>query len=517
MTMPTLAGYPVDTLVPLLEPDGVRLAEQAIMDKGLSLEALLEGAAERCWSALARETPAGPWLVLTGPGHNGADGWAIARKAAEAGVRVEVASLGAPRKPLTESQRGLALAQGAREVGQNARERFPRNEAGETYVLVVDAMYGFGQSRPIPEDAREWIETITDGPRVVSIDVPSGLDARTGKQLGATVRADETLVLGSYKTGLLCDNASRFTGRQRFVPLGMRLRSEASEDAVFTASLLPEGFARRQNDEHKLTRGEALLVAGDARYPGAGILALEALWATRPGYVRVSSDSGLSREAILSRRPETVLAPAWHQGIAATDLGRVRVVVVGCGMEAPDSQMLARFATTLPPRAVVVADGAWTSARALDALRARCAMVIATPHTGEFAHMAPESARSLADGELSKAEAAREAARATGCYLVLKGPFTAVATPHGRVLQSPLAAPSLARAGSGDVLAGWMGGILLHALHMERAAPLENALATAVYLHAVSGVASPRSALDHVRALGDALFPRESGHRFVRR
>ena len=479
--------------VPLASPEGVRRIEAALVEAGTSVQALMETAAERCFQILMRaasqnDLKARPWLVLAGPGHNGADGWALARKAAESGLRIEVVSLTSPRKPLTESQRAFALSQGVSE-----RATLPPQGEWEHYAFVVDALFGCGQTRALDAEAAEVVSML-DGlqgqtgwqhfkrPRVVSLDVPSGLDARTGVPFGTAVKADMTLVLGAFKTGLLCDRALAYTGRLHFVPLGF-LRGDPDEHDARAVRVcpLPRHIARKQDQEHKLSRGEILVSAGSLRYPGAGILALEAVHTLRTGYVRLVTKAPELRAHVLHERPETILHDPDLDLAPSSTFSRVKVAVIGCGQEAPMQGEVARVSSALPADATVVIDGAWCTPDVVTSLVHRFAQVVVTPHWGEFARLAPEPSAAYAEGRDSKATVASRAAQALGCYVVLKGPYTAVAAPSGRVFQSTRTASQLARAGSGDVLAGVIGGVLLQALHAGL--PLHEAIAGAVEVH----------------------------------
>lgn len=464
--------------VPLLSPSSVRQAEETLFSWGLTQEALMELAAERVWQALRphgdAEGRSVRVLVIAGPGHNGADGWAVARKAAEEGHAVDVVSLAAERKPLTEVQRHIALAQGVQELTQ-----LPGPTDLSAYAFVVDALYGIGLTHALPEEAQVFARGVRGAPRVVALDVPSGVCARTGRVLcgdpSSTVVAHETLVLGAHKPGLLSEAALRYTGLLHFLPLGFPHPAES--DAAVESFPLPFDFLRKGGDEHKLSRGEVLVVAGSAAYPGAGRLALEGLCALEPGYVRLVTDADVLVRHVMDTRPEIILARRVEE-----PLPRTRVGVFGCGLSEPSDLDVARWTHLLPSDTACVLDGSWCVPRVVERFRERAGTVIVTPHGGEFARLCPDVAHDLAQGRVSKAEAASIAAQRLACYVVLKGPYSVCASPEGRVFQSVRVEPSLARAGTGDTFAGVLGGVLLHGRHAHL--PVLDLMACAVELHA---------------------------------
>ncbi|MCA2960120.1 MAG: hypothetical protein IOD12_07700 [Silvanigrellales bacterium] len=474
-----------EAFVPLLSPEAARKAKQALFACGLTPEAFLETAAERVWCALrSRPAPAHvskAWLVLTGPGHTGAIGWAVARKAAESGVHVSVVPLASERKPLTEAQRRLALAQGVCE-----RANIPSEAALSSHSMIVDALFGVELTEHLPPEAQALVRTLerfhaqSFAPKlpVVALDVPSGLCARTGRVLGkqnsCAVQASETYVLGAHKTGLLCERALRFSGKLHFLPLGFA--NARAADAALLNFPLRFDFLSKQGDEHKLSRGEALVVAGSPAFPGAGLLALEGLCALSPGYVRLATRSAALKRRVLASRPEII-----HGGAGEHFFPRARVGVFGCGLPEPLEEEGEHWAQAVPSEAVCVLDGAWCLPHVVSRFRDKGTTVVVTPHAREFSRLCPDIAQDLQCGKLSKADAASEAARALKCFVLLKGPYSACASPEGRVLQSLCVDPSLARAGTGDTLAGVLAGVLLHGRFAK--IPVLELIAFAVELH----------------------------------
>ena len=478
-------------LAPLANREATLRAERRHFDAGMSESALMELAAERCFHEIARfvslrenlRNTAPTWLVVAGTGHNGGDGWALARKAVEAGIPVEVLSVGGEgheRKPLTERQRTLALAQGARERTQSLGDE----RDARAFCVVIDALIGHGLARDLDAGFLGVVRAFNalapadaGGPLRIAIDVPSGLCCDTGRPLPEAVEADLTVVIGTHKEGLLGEAAVRYTGDIHFVPLG--LSREGKDGALLDAPLDLPALLKRAPAENKLSRGELFLRVGSEGMHGAGLLTLAAARTMEPGYVRLCSDSELLLAETLREYPETLLLRSWPQDA----LERVRVAVVGCGMTEPSSEDRCALMRSLLPECAVVLDGGWCDPKTVHVCASAFAHTVLTPHAGEFARLLPALADDWKAARVSKADTARRAAKETGCYVILKGPYTAIATPDGRVWQNTTANPALAQAGTGDALAGFVAGVMLQALHANAHGDLLPALASAVWVH----------------------------------
>jgi len=490
-------------------------------------------------------------VVLVGPGNNGGDALVAARHLHDAGAHVALYIWHRAESP-DDANRRLCRERDIAEYESSA-------DAGRAELrrllgacdLVVDGLLGMGISRPIEGELAEIVATVNDmkEPRttqrvpdqepglestVLSIDLPTGVDSDSGAVLGSAIRADITVATGLVKRGLFQYPGRSYAGTIRLAEIG--LTPEAMEaimgetiDARQARALLPA----RPDDAHKGTFGKVMVVAGSMLYPGAASLATAG--AARVGAGLVTLATGRSALGGPSRLAEITLRPLpeadWGiLGEAAADelfkhLEGYAALLVGPGIgrEEPSRAFLERLlgldsprhrshigfrigASEAPaaeqqrpelPPTVIDADGLnllseidnWWERLP----RGRCVL---TPHPGEMKRL-------LKVEELpgDRVGATEEAATRWGQVVVLKGPTTVVAEPEGRSALNDGGNPALATAGTGDVLAGAIAGLLAQGL-----APFEAAV-LGVYLHSAAGrlVADD---LGDAGALASDLLPR---------
>ncbi len=476
--MPRPAPWPAyDAEHLLVDTATMARLEQALFASGLPVEALMEKAALAVSRRLLQAQPEQA-LVLVGPGHNGGDGVVVARELHLAGIPVRIWSPFVRHKPLT-----AAHLRHARWLGIPLLETAPEPGDG---ALWVDALFGIGQNRP----ATEAIETLlaereAQRPgRLVAIDVPTGLCADSGRLLGrCAARAQRTWCLGLLKRGLLQDGALRWVGELERIELGLPASLLATLPPQTPRVLRPADrtdapWPPADPAASKYARGRLLVVAGSRRYRGAAALALSGASAAGCGSVRAALPAEVA-ERIWSVQPHVVLEPSPGcspegalalAGLADDWLARLDAVLLGPGLGAAAEgsrgererwRQLRGFAGLL----VLDADGLNRLAQApepgLDPggwLASRGGPTWITPHAAEFARLFPAWA------ELPPLEAAAAAAEASGATVLLKGARSVVASPDGRRWQLGQAGAAVARAGLGDVLAGYAAGMGAYAL-----------------------------------------------------
>ncbi|MEU7010822.1 NAD(P)H-hydrate dehydratase [Streptomyces sp. NPDC046332] len=460
----------------------VRAAEaelMAMLPEGTLMQRAAAGLAAACFSLLGRGHVYGARVVLlVGSGDNGGDALYAGVRLARRGAGVTAVLLG-PRA----HEAGLAalLAAG----GRVAEDPF---EALAVADLVLDGITGIGgqgglraEAVPVARAARG------SDAAVVAVDLPSGVDADSGQVAGEALRADATVTFGAYKPGLLIDPAREYAGALRLVDIGLadHLPSVPDVEALQhedVAGLLPVPGA----ESDKYRRGVVGVVAGSARYPGAAVLAVTGALRGGAGAVRYVGPAG---DAVIASHPETLV----HVGPPGK-AGRVQAWVVGPGLG--DGPGVADVLASDVP-VLVDADGL----RELDAeaVRARRAPTLLTPHAGEAAALLGASRESV---EAERLSAVRELAARFGATVLLKGSTTLVAEGSGPVRVNPTGTSWLATAGSGDVLSGLAGSLLAAGLRARDAA------SAAAYLHGLAARrasnGAPIAASDVAAALPDA-------------
>jgi ADP-dependent NAD(P)H-hydrate dehydratase / NAD(P)H-hydrate epimerase len=419
-------------------------------------------------SVCARHPPGAQVAVVAGPGNNGGDGFVAARVLAERGYRARVLLLG-ERSRL----KGDAALAAQRWTGTCA---LAVPEALAPADAVVDALFGAGLDRPVEGLARAMIEAMNGAPCVHAVDLPSGINGTSGAMMGAAVNARETVTFFRRKTGHALLPGRLHCGNIRVADIGIpasvldQIRPRTWSN---TPGLWGNDFPLPRVDGHKYSRGHAVVVSGGLASTGAARLAARGALRAGAGLVTIASP----RDA-LAVNAATNLAIMVRQVDGAKELAeflhdpRRNAVVLGPGGGVGATMRELVLAAVAGERAVVLDADALTSfaknAEVLfGAIHSPCVL---TPHEGEFAR--------LFAGSGSKLERACRAARTSGAVMLLKGNDTVIAAPNGRAAINPGAPPELATAGSGDVLAGIVVGLLAQGM------PAFEAATAAVWLHA---------------------------------
>ncbi|MDD3446529.1 MAG: NAD(P)H-hydrate dehydratase [Zavarzinia sp.] len=455
---------------------------------------LMENAGRAVFLAIAAHFPPQPCLVLCGPGNNGGDGWVIARLLAASGFDVTVAGLVS-----RDALKGDAAHVAAQWHGPvTAFEP----SAFEGRALIVDAVFGAGLARAIDGPVAAMIEAVPAGASLVAVDLPSGVNGDSGAVLGAAFTADLTVTFFRAKPGHLLYPGRGRVGRLVVADIGIGaqcLERIAPRHAENGPALWAESFPMPIADGHKYDRGHAVVLAGGPLNTGAARLAARA--ALRAGAGLVTTVAGFEAAHVIAQHQTAVMvaAIAGPAGLAAfLEDKRRNAVVVGPAAGVGDATFEHARRAVESGAAVVLDADALTSmkGRAQTIFRARRGALVLTPHDGEFARVFPE----FTDLE-SRAARARAAADVSGAVVLLKGADTCVAAPDGRVAINANAPPNLATAGSGDVLAGVIAGLLAQGM------PAFEAAAAAVWLHgeAASGFGRGLIAEDLVERLPIAL------------
>lgn len=416
--------------------------------------------------------------VLCGPGNNGGDGFVAARHLVEHGFSVALALLGDKAR-----LQGDAAEMARRWEGLVA----PLSpDILERADVAVDALFGAGLTRPIEGVAAQVIEALA-GRRmpVIAVDVPSGIDGTTGEVRGVAVRAEASVTFFRRKTGHLLLPGRLNCGAVRVADIGIpaHVLSDVAPAAwVNSPAFWLGGYPWPKLDGHKYDRGHALVVSGSAENTGAARLGARA--ALRAGAGLVTLIGSKAATAVNATHVTAVMTQSFQgaKGLAAILKDeRKNAVLVGPAADVGTATAaLVRSALASGAACVLDADALTSFAKSPQALfkaiEDHGAGVVLTPHEGEYARLFGEKM-----AQASKLERARWAAEQSGAVVVLKGADTVIADPNGRAVISDNAPAWLATAGSGDVLAGLVLGLLAQGMSAFDAA------AAAVWLHGEAG------------------------------
>jgi len=472
------------------------LEHRALEALGISGPELMRRAASAALNSLRRHWPQAARICIhCGPGNNGGDGFLLGVLAREAGLQVQVVAL-------TDTARGDARQ--AREAWQavgKIRAWHIGDELPEADVHV-DALYGIGLNRAPDHAATALIEAINLGGRpVLSLDLPSGLDADTGQCPGAAIRAEVTITFIAGKRGLHTGRAAEHAGQ-------IELATLAVPDSVHAAvcpdarSLVAAALPPRPRHAHKGDNGHVLVIGGEHGMAGAARLAGEAALRAGAGLVSVATRAE-HLAALNAARPELMAHAVDGPQTLQVLLERASTLALGPGLgQAAWGHAL--WLTALDADLPLVLDADGLNLLVHEPRRFQSPTVL-TPHPGEAARLLGVS---TADVERDRFAAVRALAVKYAAIVVLKGAGSLVADPQGRVEVCPWGNPGMASGGMGDLLTGIIAALLAQGADAWQAACL------GVGLHARAGDRAARQGergllasdlLAPLRALGNGL------------
>ncbi|MDX2175017.1 MAG: NAD(P)H-hydrate dehydratase [Candidatus Sumerlaeia bacterium] len=447
------------------------LDREAIERRGIPAGALMEAAGRAIAEEIAAQFPEpGHCVVLAGRGNNGGDGLVAARHLAHSGWRVDlVAVMGLGfAGPALDAWRALPADVAVHEPA--AMPNLPQLLADADAVL--DAMLGTGASGELRAPLGDIVDCVNNCPAfVAAADIPTGLDADTGRGPRA-IRAHRTVAIGLPKVGFLVNDGPSLTGTVVVRPIQFPADLLACPD-VRTATLTRDEaralLPRRPRDGHKGTFGLCALFAGSDSMPGAASLAAQGALRSGCGLVRAVAP-GAIRPILAAQIPEALLPalpslagepsfralPPQEWELAGPDADAA-VIGPGLGTGVGCRDLLFQALERLVCPVVLDADALNIAAAEPDIRALLGEAHVLTPHPGEMARLL---GRSVAEVQRDRWQSAMDAADRFGCVVAFKGHGTIVADPGGEATHIPTGNTALARGGSGDVLAGLIGGLL---------------------------------------------------------
>ncbi len=472
-------------MIALLNRAESRVVDAHAIERGVPGVVLMENAgrgAADVVSSRMRERGAARVLVVCGVGNNGGDGFVVARHLRIAGFDVRAWLAGDRARVSSDARLALDMWVGIGGVVE-AGEAPALADALESVEVAVDALFGTGLDRPIAGEFAEAVACfhgLSESTLVISLDLPSGVDADTGAALGHTVRAHHTITFGAHKRGLLTPHGSRHAGSVTLVHIGVPMPKVLESAQLLEPSDLSRWLHPRASDVHKTQVGHVGVIAGRSGTTGAALLSARGAMRAGAGLATILSfpeTIGALQGHIIEMMTRTVVTPITSSDVREHLRGFKSIVLgPGLGLDASAAQLIDVACDESDVPLVLDAD-ALTRFAVTRSIRDP-ERVVLTPHPGEAARLLGITA---AEVEQDRFAAASALVERTACTVVLKGAHTLVAAPGRPIVASPYAASVLATAGSGDVLAG-----IIAALALEL--PVFDAACAGVLLHARAGI-----------------------------
>jgi ADP-dependent NAD(P)H-hydrate dehydratase / NAD(P)H-hydrate epimerase len=495
-------------------------AERDCSQFGISLEQLMQNAGKAVAEEVCRlagDIRKQTILVLAGPGNNGGDGLVAARFLYDWGAgRIKVylceRRTSADANLEEVKKRGIHFCEVQNDVNYSKLSEW-LSEAG----IVLDAVFGTGKSRPLSGTFARVMTDVNEARkqradlRLIALDLPSGLNADSGAVDPATPSVDYTITLGFPKTGLFNLPGAEKAGKISLVDIGIPavmvdyLNTRLLEPGIIKA-LLPG----RSPVSHKGTHGRILALTGSINYPGAAFLACSSSLRVGAGLTTLAIARGLYRMLATKLTEVTYLTlPELSPGLLSSDslklisqqLPQYDVLLAGCG--SGQNQLVKELFEALLlnpgiklPRVVLDADGLNILAGIPEWWKRFEDDAVLTPHAGEMARLL---GKTITEIQSDRIGITREAASRWHKTVVLKGAYTVIAAPDGRLDVSPFANGGLASAGTGDVLAGAVAGMSAQGL------PFFEAASCAVFVHALAGELAKKNMGDTGMLASDLL------------
>ncbi len=476
------------------------LDRRAIEEIGIPGIVLMENAGRGCAEAIHRHY--GPFtrkllVILAGRGNNGGDGLVIARYFHQWGFPVKAYLLSEIEKVRGEARTNLNICLNAKvplDVVPDWEAFCSRMADITSAHLFVDAMLGTGLASEVRGFYRQVIEFLNQrSVPLVAVDMPSGVDASTGRILGAAMRADMTLTMALPKAGLLIYPGAELAGHVEVVDIGFPpalASGEAPSIQLLEGTELVRLIHPRPEDSHKGDYGHLAVIAGSPGKTGAAALACMGALRMGTGLVTLGIPQSLNpimevklTEVMTELLPETeqaTLSTASLEAILRFLEGKDALALgPGLSRHPETAEVTRKLIRQCSIPCVVDADGVNAISGRLETLAERSGGPLAlTPHPGEMARLL---GCSTAEVQRDRLAIARRFAREYKVHLVLKGARTLVARPDGSVSINPTGNPGMASGGMGDVLTGMIGGLLAQGM------PMGDALDLGVYLHGLTG------------------------------
>jgi hydroxyethylthiazole kinase-like uncharacterized protein yjeF len=435
--------------------------------------------------------------IIAGKGNNGGDGFVIARYLLNQGVSVKVYLLSDPKGLRGDAETNFNIFQ--RIKGEvlsvpSSKDYARVKKDLERFDILVDGIFGTGLDAEVRGYYREVIDHLNTLQRpIVAIDIPSGLDADTGKPLGTAIRASLTITFGLPKVGHLIPPGIDYVGEVKVIDIGIPKR--LVEEEKIPTYLLEENEIKRwlstprNPNTHKGDYGHLLVIAGSVGKTGAAAMACQAALRMGAGLVTLAIPKSLNgimemklTEVMTEPLPETpkqtLSLRAFSAILRLCENKKAVIIGPGLGTFKETQSLVLKLIKALGLPIVLDADGLTALATQPKSLPITNRSLILTPHPGEMARLIRSQVKEVLEDRIGLS---RNFSQSHHVHLVLKGHPTLISTPKGEVFINPTGNPGMATGGTGDVLTGMIGGLVCQGFDILPS------LQIAVYLHGMAG------------------------------
>ena len=435
--------------------------------------------------------------IIAGKGNNGGDGFVIARYLLNNGIPVRVYLLTDPKGLRGDAETNFNVFH--RMKGEvisvpSSKEYIKVKRDLERFDILVDGIFGTGLDAEVRGYYREVIDHLNMLQKpIVAIDIPSGLDADTGKPLGAAIRASLTITFGLPKIGHLIPPGLDYVGEVKVIDIGIPKR--LVEEEKIPTYLLEKGEIQkwlsipRNPDTHKGDYGHLLVIAGSVGKTGAAAMACQAALRMGAGLVTLAIPKSLNpimetklTEVMTEPLPETpkqtLSLRAFSTIVRLCENKRAVIIGPGLGTYKETQSLVLKLIRTLNLPIILDADGITALTTQPKSLPVANRLLVLTPHPGEMARLVRSQVKEVLEDRVGLS---RNFSQSQHVHLVLKGHPSLISTPKGEIFINPTGNPGMASAGAGDVLTGMIGGLVCQGFDILPS------LQIAVYLHGSAG------------------------------
>lgn len=435
--------------------------------------------------------------IIAGKGNNGGDGFVIARHLLNRKIPVKVILLTDPKSLRGDAETNHYIfhrMKGEIIPAPSAKDYQKVKRDVEKADLLVDAIFGTGLDAEVRGYYREVIDHLNSlNKPIVAVDIPSGLNANTGKPLGTAIRASLTVTFGLPKLGLLLSPGTDYTGALKIVDIGIP-KNLVEEEKIQTHLLEKEEIRQflstpRRPDTHKGDYGHLLVIAGSVGKTGAAAMVCEAALRMGAGLVTLAIPKSLNpimemklTEVMTEPLPETpkqtLSLRAYNAILRLCENKKAVVIGPGLGTFKETQSLILKLIRSIDLPLILDADGLNALATQPKLLPISNRSIVLTPHPGEMARLIHSTVKEVQENRIS---ICKNFSQSTHAYLVLKGYRTLIVTPRGEVYINPTGNSGMATGGTGDVLSGMIGGLICQGFD------LLSCLRASVYLHGLAG------------------------------